>query len=149
MRKDIALLLLRLTGLGLAFGHGWRKIAALASGGGDGFISSVESLGFPLPVVFAWAAALSEFLGGICLALGLGTRVAASFAAFTMFVAAFLQHRFYLHLLMFLGLYRAPEDVVEKWGNPELATIYLLCFLTLVLLGGGRLALDRFVFKKK
>jgi putative oxidoreductase len=38
-------------------------------------------------VVFAWAAALSEFLGGIFLALGLFTRLAAFFIACTMLVA--------------------------------------------------------------
>lgn len=138
MKKDTALLLLRLAGLGLAFGHGWGKVASLATGGGDRLIANVGTLGFPLPGFFAWAAAMAEFAGGLCVALGLGTRIAASLAASTMFVAAFLRHKFHLHLLVWLGLYSPPEDVIKSWRNPELAMIYLFCFLALVLLGGGR-----------
>jgi putative oxidoreductase len=149
VRKDIALLLLRLAGLGLAIGHGWGKIAALATGGGDRFISGVESLGFPIPGLFAWAAAFAEFAGGLCVAFGLGSRIAASFGAVTMFVAAFLRHRFHQRLLVSLGLLSVPQDVVEKWGNAELALVYLLCLLPVVLLGGGRFSLDHLLFKRR
>ena len=114
-----------LAGLGLAFGHGWGKISSLVTGGGDRFIAGVGALGFPLPGVFAWAAALSEIAGGLLLALGLGTRIAASFAAFTMFVAAFFRHRFHQHVLVALGLLSASPDEVKKWGNPEMGLIYL------------------------
>jgi putative oxidoreductase len=37
-------------------------------------------MGFPLPAVFAWLAGLSEFAGGLLLALWLMTRPAAPFA---------------------------------------------------------------------
>jgi putative oxidoreductase len=138
-----------MAGIGLAIGHGWRKISSLATGGGDTFISGVESLGFPLPALFAWAAALAEFGGGFLVALGLGSRVAASFAAFTMFVAGFLRHRFHLHLLTSVGLFHASPDEVKRWGNPEMALIYLLCFVAVVLMGGGRFSLDHFFKRKK
>jgi putative oxidoreductase len=141
--SDLGLLLLRLTGLGMALAHGLGKIVALASGRGDGFIAGVESLGFPLPALFAWAAALAEFLGGLGVALGLGTRVAAAFAAFTMFVAAFLRHHALQHLLVVLGALDASEETVRSWGNPELALVYLLAFATLTLTGGGRFSLER------
>ena len=149
MKKDTALLLLRLAGLGLAFGHGWGKISTLAAGEGDRFIAGVEALGFPLPAVFAWAAALAEFAGGLFVALGFGTRIAASFAAFTMFVAAFGRHQFQQHVMVALGLSQATPDEVKKWGNPEMALIYLICFLAIVLLGGGRFSLDPLFFKRK
>jgi putative oxidoreductase len=149
MKKDVALLLLRLTGLGLALFHGWGKIASFATGGGDGFFSGVEALGFPLPGVFAWAAALSEFGGGLLVALGLGTRVAASFAGFTMFVAAFLRHRFHQHLLVAVGLMDAAPEEVKKWGNPEMSLIYLMGFIALILMGGGRYSLDYLIRRKK
>lgn len=145
MTKNIALLVLRLSGFGLAFAHGWQKVSMLASGNGDRFVAGVEALGFPMPVAFAWAAGLAEFAGGLCIALGIGTRIAASFAAFTMFVAAFFRHRIVLHVFVWLGVYSPAEEVVESWGNPERAALYLLIFLTLVLLGGGRFALDRLV----
>jgi putative oxidoreductase len=141
--NDVALLLLRLSGLGFALLHGYGKVMALSSGQGDRFIASVESLGFPLPGLFAWAAALAEFAGGLCLALGLGTRVAAALAGFTMFVAAFLRHHALQHLLVALGAMKASEDTVRSWGNPELALLYLLVFVVLVLNGGGRFSLDR------
>jgi putative oxidoreductase len=149
MIKDIALLLLRLTGIGLAVAHGWGKVSALATGGGDRFIGGVEALGFPLPALFAWAAALAEFGGGLFVALGIGARVSAAFAASTMFVAAFARHKFHLHLLVSLGLMRASPDVVKGWGNPEMALIYLVCFLAIVLMGGGRFSLDHLVLKRR
>ena len=43
-------------------------------------------------------------------------------------------HKFHLHVLVFLGIYSPPEDVIEKWGNPELAIIYLICFLAVILM---------------
>ena len=121
MTKDIALLVLRLSGFGLAFAHGWQKVSRLASGNGGPFIDGVEALGFPMPMVFAWAAALAEFVGGLCIALGIGTRIVASFAAFTMFVAAFFRHRLAQQIFVWLGVYSPPEDMIESWGNPERA----------------------------
>ncbi|MCG6928868.1 MAG: DoxX family protein [Acidobacteria bacterium] len=143
LSKDLALLLLRLSGLGLALAHGYGKVLALSGGQGDRFVEGVASLGFPLPGLFAWAAALAEFLGGLCVALGLGTRVAAAFAGFAMFVAAFVRHHAFQHLLVAVGVMRASEETVRSWGNPELALLYLLAFATLVLTGGGRFSLDR------
>lgn len=149
MKKDIALLLLRLTGVYLALGHGWGKISSLATEGGDRLIAGVGSLGFPLPAVFAWAAGLSEFAGGLLIAVGLASRIAASFAAFTMFVAAFARHRFHQHILVGVGLAQVPPETVKSWGNPELAVSYLLCFLAVAVMGGGRFSLDYLLRRKK
>jgi len=46
---------------------------------------------------------------------------------------------------VWLGVLSVPEDVVDSWGNPERAASYMLIFIALVLLGGGRFSLDRFV----
>ena len=73
--SDVGLGFLRLAGLGLAY-HGYQKIFG---GNMSRFAGGVEDMGFPLPIVFAWAAALSELVGG-------------ALAATTMFVAAFLHH---------------------------------------------------------
>ena len=148
MNRDIALLVLRMTGVGLALIHGWGKVAALSVGGGSRIIEDVASLGFPAPAVFTWAAALSEFVGGLCIGLGLGTRVAAVFAGFTMLVAAFARHHAHLQLLAWLGVVSISEETLKAWGRPELALVYLAALVAIALLGPGRLALDTFIRRK-
>jgi putative oxidoreductase len=142
VNRDLALLLLRLSGVGLAVGHGWGKVVALSGGGGERLIAGVAELGFPAPGLFAWAAALAEFAGGLCVGLGLGTRVAAGFAAFTMFVAAFGRHKAHAQLAAGLGLIAPSADTLKAWGSPELALVYLAAFLAIALIGPGRFALD-------
>ena len=141
MARDIGLLVLRLAGLYLA-SHGWGKVAALASGQGADFIKGTAEMGFPAPALFAWAAALSEFAGGLLVAVGLGTRVAAAFAASTMAVAAFGHHHAHGQLLNALGVAPVSDEVRKGWGNPELALIYLLIFVAIAFLGPGQLAID-------
>jgi putative oxidoreductase len=118
-------------------------VDALSSGEGARQIQGAANLGFPAPELFAWAAALSEFAGGIAVALGLGTRVAASFAAFTMGVAAFGRHKAHLHFLNFIGTKEVPEETLKAWGNPEPALLFLLIMLAIVLAGPGGISIDR------
>jgi len=124
---DFGLLWLRvLMGLGIAH-HGYGKVFG-------GYIAKLTEgltqMGFPAPEVFAWAAALSEFAGGICVALGLFTRPAAFFIFVTMAVAAFVAHR------------ADPLDV------KELALAYFTIAGALVFLGAGKFSLDH-LFKRK
>lgn len=140
--KDLGLLLLRLLGLYLALGHGLGKTIALATGQGGRFIEGVAALGFPLPVVFAWAAALSELGGGLLMAAGLFTRWAAAFAACTMVVAGFLRHRALSHLMSWLGIAPVSEEATKAWGNPELALVYCAACTAVALLGPGRFSVD-------
>jgi putative oxidoreductase len=141
MAKDVGLLVLRLAGLYLAIGHGWGKVTGLASGQGR-FLQGVTEMGFPLPLVFAWAAALSELAGGLMVALGFLTPWAAGFAAITMFVAAFVRHHAHGHLLSWLGIAPAGEDTLKGWGNPELSFVYLLVLVAVALVGPGRFSID-------
>ena len=139
--QNFALFVLRLAGLYLALGHGMGKVVALAAGE-TGFAGSVGKLGFPLPLAFAWAAALAELVGGLLLALGLLTRIAAFFVASTMAVAAFLHHHALTQWLAAAGLATVPEETLKGWGRPELAVVYLLVALTLLATGAGGWSLD-------
>ncbi|HET7747309.1 MAG TPA: DoxX family protein [Vicinamibacteria bacterium] len=141
MRVDAALLVLRVAGLGLLLLHGIGKMKGLLAGTSQ-FPASVANLGFPLPTVFAWAAALTEVVGGTLIAIGLFTRVAAAFAAFTMAVAAFGRHKAHLWVLGQAGLYSVSPEQARAWGSPELALAYLLIFVALALAGAGRYAVD-------
>jgi putative oxidoreductase len=140
-RQDFGLLILRLSGFGLALVHGLPKVTGLATGQSQ-MAEAVAKLGFPLPVAFAWAAGLGEFLGGLLVALGLFTRVGAALAACTMFVAAFLQHHAFSRLLVNLRLRYVSEDTLKAWGNPELALMYLAVLLAVLIMGPGRIAFD-------
>src|SRR3989338_6314111 len=85
---NIAILGLRMgCGLSLAFAHGIHKIPPPET-----FVMMVANLSFPQPYLFAWAASLSELLGGILLAVGLFSRFSSFSIACTMSVAVFLQH---------------------------------------------------------
>ena len=123
-RIDAALLLLRLRfGLVLAFGHGWGKITNLS-----GFTESVTKLGMPMPELLGFAAAASEFGGGLLLAAGLLTRVAAVFVMITMLVAAFVVH--------------ASDPFMKK----EFALAYAFAAAALLIAGAGRWSLDARLF---
>jgi putative oxidoreductase len=142
MMVDVPLLVLRLAGLGLAIFHGWPKLSGLL-GGTSRFAEGVAALGFPMPVVFAWAAALAETLGGVLVFVGFGTRIAAASCAIIMVVAAFGRHHAHHYLLGKLGLLTITPENEKAWGNPELALVYLLAFVTLALAGAGGLSIDR------
>lgn len=143
--RDFGLLFLRLSGLLLLGYHGWGKITSLATGAGEGFVRGVAEMGFRAPLVFAWAAALAESVGALLLAAGLFTRVAAAGAAITMAVAAFARHHALDQALSALGIRAVSAEQLKEWGKPELALVYLLVFLGIVLLGPGRYALDNYL----
>jgi putative oxidoreductase len=122
---DLGLTVLRVVGgLLMAFGHGLAKVPPA-----EGFVGAVSALGFPAPAAFAWAAGLSELVGGVLIAAGLFTRPAAAFLAGTMGVAAFMKH--------------AADPVFSREGpSRELALLYLAFAVAFLLAGSGRLSFD-------
>ena len=124
---DIPALLLRLWLGAMGFLHGYPKVF----GGIPKLTKSVAEMGFPAPEFFAWAAALSEFGGGLLLIFGLGTRFSAVMMAVTMFVAGFIRH---------------GDD---PFKSKELALTYLVLSVVVFLLGPGRLSLDAVLFRRR
>src|SRR5687768_17445923 len=85
--QPFALLAVRLA-VGLIFAvHGWQKIQ-----NPEKFIGLITNLGLPMPVLNAWAAIASEFVGGILIMIGLFTPIAALMTAGTMAVAILTVH---------------------------------------------------------
>ncbi len=124
---DIGLLCFRvLMGLGLAR-HGYQKVF----GDMDKFYQAVGNMGFPAPVLFAWMSALTEFLGGLLLAIGLGTRISGIFVLFNMSVAAFI----------------ALGNASINMPNKELALVYWVMAITLILTGPGKYSLDQPIYQ--
>lgn len=106
-------------GLSMALGHGLGKIPP-----SEGFVTMLEGQGLPLAIVFAWAAALSEFVGGLFLAFGIATRPAAFFLTLTM---------------LYAGLIRHAED---PFSSKEKALLYAAIALFYTLRGAGQYSVD-------
>ena len=122
---NAGLTLLRVfTGLSLAFAHGIGKLPP-----SEGLIERAGTLGFPAPIVFAWAAGLSELLGGIFLALGFLTRIASFFIAVTMLTAI-------------LGVHAA-----DPYARKELALLYFFVAVAFMLKGAGDWSIDKLLRK--
>ena len=123
---NAGLTLLRVfAGAAMALGHGLGKMPP-----SERFVESTGNLGFPLPGLFAWAAALSEFLGGAFLALGLFTRPASFFIICTMLVAV-------------LGVH-----LNDPFARKELALLYLFVALCFLLKGANDWSIDAFLRRK-
>lgn len=123
---DLGLLIFRLfVGLTMAFAHGLGKLPP-----SEQLIGGVSSMGFPAPIVFAWAAALAEFVGGVLIAGGLFARHASLFLGFTMAVAAFVAHS------------------ADPFNVKEMALLYLASCVLLFFTGAGRFSLDSMIRKK-
>jgi putative oxidoreductase len=105
--------------------HGYQKLFKMGFHGVAGFFAHS---GIPLPMASAVVVTLVEFVGGILLIAGVGTRVAAALLAVDMIVAILvvhLKHGFF-----------APMGF-------EFPLTLLAASLCLVLSGGGMLSLRK------
>lgn len=124
---DWALLVLRVAvGLGLFALHGWGKVKGawghLVGGEEWGFATGVAGMGFPFPRFFAFLSTLAESVGALLVAAGLWTRIAAAIVCVNMTVAVSR------HLATDMRF--------------ELAALYLVVAVALVIAGAGRLSVD-------
>jgi putative oxidoreductase len=106
-------------GLALCLGHGLAKFPVSTA-----FIARVEGFGFPMPALFAWAAAGAEIVGGVLLAVGLLTRPAAVFILCTMATAVVFQH------------------ANDPFSGKERALLFGAVALAFLFLGAGRWSVD-------
>ena len=120
MNRDFGLLFLRVsTGLMMAVGHGYGKMANLFAGK----TSFPDPFGIgSLPSLILAAGA--EFICALMIVIGFKTRAAAVPLVITMLVAAFMIHG------------------QDPWAKKEFALLYAVPFFTLIFTGGGRYALD-------
>ncbi len=123
---DLGVLPVRVcAGLALVLAHGLAKVPPSTQ-----FVEHVAGFGFPVPGLFAWAAAFAEVGGGLLLALGLLTRPAALLILCNMVVAFVFAHA------------QDPFAAKEKaflFGN--------IAFLFLCV-GAGRFSVDARVVKR-
>lgn len=123
---DAALLVLRLSfGLAMALGHGLGKVSDLG-----GFTAKVAKLGLPAAGLLGPAAALSELVGGLLIAVGLLARPSALALLGTMLVAAFVVH------------------ASDPFARKELALAYAVVSLVVLIAGPGRFSADARLFGK-
>ena len=126
-----ALLLLRLT-TGIAFIlHGWGKIQTPFGWMPEGAL--------PIPGMFQFLAAVSEFGGGIALIIGLLTPLASLGLAITMLVAAGV-HAF---------VFNDPFVATGGGGSFEPSLGYLMVSILLIAMGPGKYSLDRAIFGQR
>ena len=127
MSQSLALLLLRVgVGLQLAVLHGWGKIAD--------FSTMKDTFPDPLgvgSVVSLCLVAFAEFACAVAVGLGLFTKLATVPIIVTMAVAAFGQH------------------AGDPWKIRELALMYLILSLALILTGPGEYSIDHMLQKSK
>jgi putative oxidoreductase len=119
-RTDVAYTLLR-AGAGLMFSfHGMQKVFGVLT-------EAPQPVGTQL-----WIGGVIELVGGLAIALGLGTRWAAFLASGTMAVA-YTQFHWKL---------QAGAQLVPGVNKGELALVYALLFLYLACRGGGPWSID-------
>lgn len=126
----LALLALRI-GLGVELlVHGWPKIKN--PGAMAGWLGQ---MGMKPGMFWSWIAALTEFLGGIALLIGLLTRFAAFFVTIQ-----FLMLTFYLKPVKMKVPFTTPQAAGWEWD-------WLIMFmaLSLLLAGSGAYGLDHFL----
>ncbi|MFI8346221.1 DoxX family membrane protein [Streptomyces sp. NPDC085596] len=127
-RRDVGLLLLRLSTGGVLAAHGAQKLFGWFGGHGlEGTGQFMESVGFAPGKASATAAGAAEAGGGVLLALGLATPVAGAAAAGAMAGAAALH---------------VPNGFFAQEGGYEYAASLGLAAAGLAVAGPGRLSLD-------
>lgn len=124
---------------------GWLFIVSAAGIGGKlwniaGFAGYLRNLKVPAPEFWSWIGAIVEFVIGLCLILGVGTRYAALLCALFLIVATALAHRYWEY----------PAAQVQGQYNSFLKNLALFGgALIIFVTGPGRYSIDHVLSKKK
>lgn len=121
-----ALLAIRLVMGPMLAWHGYKKI----EGGVESFVATVDGLGFPLPELLARGVIGIELLGGLCLVLGLLTRLWGALLTVQMLLIVF-------KVKWDLGVLGPPGR-----SGFELDLLYAVTGAALLIAGPGLAALD-------
>jgi putative oxidoreductase len=123
---NLILLVLRISLAVLMIRHGFPKLTKLLEGGEIQFGNPI-GLG---PGISLGLAVFAEFFCSILVGIGLGTRLASIPLMITMGVAAFISHG------------------ADPFERKELAIMYLLFYLVLLVMGSGKYSIDYFLTRK-
>ena len=125
---DIAILVLRI-GLGVIFiAHGSQKCFGAFGGPGiQGVSAMVKGLGFSPPLLWAWALACSEFIGGLFVLFGVFPRIGAAVIGIAMAVAIAKVH--------------GPKGFFLMQGGFEYPFLILMVCISIIISGAGRFSL--------
>ncbi len=128
--NSLSLFVLRIC-IGLMFmAHGSQKLFGVFGGPGiQGFTQSLAGMGLPNPMLQAYLAAGSEFLGGLFLTLGLFTRLAVFPPLFVMIVAIAKVHW--------------SHGFFMQKGGFEYPLMIVGALMALLSLGGGKFSVDQ------
>jgi len=124
---NILVLVLRICVAAFMITHGWPKFLKLLEGGEIQF-------GDPIGLGPAFSLVLvvfAEFFCSMLIGIGLGTRLASIPLMITMFVAAFVSHG------------------ADPFSRKEVALLYLLFYLALLVLGSRKYSVDYLITRKK
>jgi len=118
-------------GLGIMFAaHGLQKVFGLFGGAGvKNFSQMLSNLGFVPPMFWAYLAAYTELIGGLCLIIGLGTRIASGFLFVLIVVAGSAVH--------------LKNGFFLKDGGIEYTFVIAFACLALMLLGSGKFGMNQ------
>ena len=106
---------------------GWGKLHRMPQ-----VIEFFSSLGIPAPAANAWFVALLEFVGGILLAIGLGSRLLALMSVGDMLVAYITADR-----EAFLGFFSHPDKFAAA-----APFVFLVAWLIILIFGPGKISID-------
>jgi putative oxidoreductase len=123
---DVSLLILRLVGGSFMLTHGYGKFLQLF---GEDPIQFADPVG--LGVTFSLVLAVfAEFFCSLFLIVGMATRLASIPLIITMSVAGFIVHG------------------QDAFGVKEMALLYLVIFVIILLAGAGKYSIDNWIDKK-